>query len=153
MRLSYIWSNFGNILWVLEKNLYVYSAFWGLGATNMSIRSIPLQAALWDGTWVLLLGKEPLHTPFQGLCVGDMQFCDAACHMVCLPTKSAAPKPATAVGVLTMGSDVSLAPTCLVHPYTTHCCWNHAHTWACWQWGSYRGPTHHPMCTNSGLWG
>ena len=46
-----------------------------------------------------------------------MQFCDAARHPVCLPTKSAAagpaPGPAPAEGVLIIGSDVSPAPQCM----------------------------------------
>ena len=42
---------------------------------------------------VLLLGKKPLCIPPQGLSTGDMQFCDAAHHPVCVPTKSAAAGP------------------------------------------------------------
>lgn len=42
---------------------------------------------------MLLLGKKPLCIPPQGLSTGDMQFCDAAHHPVCVPTKSAAAGP------------------------------------------------------------
>lgn len=50
----------------------------------------------------------------QGLSTGEVWFCDAACHHLCLPTESVAAGPAPrlilTVSVLIIGSDVSAAP-------------------------------------------
>lgn len=43
---------------------------------------------------MLLLGKEPLHTPPQGLSSKDMRFCDAIHHLMCRLTNTAAAGPA-----------------------------------------------------------
>lgn len=41
-------------------------------------------------TTALLLRKELLHNPIQGLSIEDMGFCDATNHHMCTPTKSTA---------------------------------------------------------------